>query len=364
MNTRIEQIDSNFAPSQALLERFPTVTLYDGTAAPVEICGLYHKGERGVFCRLPEALLPSLSEGLQTLAYHTAGGRLRFRSDSPFVAVRVRLRSSFYMRHMPLSGSAGCDIYIGRGRGCRFLKMACPLTADSTLYEDGAFVLSPPQTVKRAVRDFTISLPLYNGIKEIYIGIDKESSLLPPTPYKRGRVVFYGSSITQGGCACRSGNSYDGIISRMLDCDIYNLGFSGSARGEQELAQFIATLNPAALVLDYDHNAPTARHLQQTHAPFFRTVRKALPQLPVIFMSRPVIDAGTGLEDGIKRREIIRATYDEAVAANDTQVYFIDGSTMFPRFAAECCTVDRAHPNDLGFMYMARAVIPFLQKAL
>lgn len=358
----IERIDKNFAVSAPLETRFPTIKIYSLEESGAEVCGLHHKGENGVFCRLPQELLPSLSENIQNLAYHTAGGRVRFRTDSPFVGIKVKLRSGFYMRHMPLSGSSGCDIYVGRGSKTHHVRMACPITTDKIEYEDGAFVEPPPGVPERIMRDITVTLPLYNGITEISIGIDKDSTILPPTPYTHGRVVFYGSSVTQGGCATRSGNSYDGLLSRWLDCDVYNLGFSGSARGEKETAEFIVSLNPAVFVMDYDHNAPTAEHLENTHEPYFKIIRNTLPELPVIFISRPNIEVGEGIEDGKRRREIIKRTYNNALAAGDKNVYFIDGNAMFPPDMREYCSVDGSHPNDLGFMYMAKAVEPYLIK--
>lgn len=358
----IERIDQNFAVGAPLEQRFPTIKMYSLEESGAEVCGLYHKGENGVFCRLPQELLPSLSENIQSLAYNTAGGRVRFRTDSPFVGVKVKLISSFNMRHMPLSGSSGCDIYVGRGSETRHICMACPVATDEAEYEDGAFVEPAPGIPERKMRDITVTLPLYNGITEICIGIDKDSSFLPPTPYTHGRVVFYGSSITQGGCATRSGTSYDGFLSRWLDCDVYNLGFSGSARGEKETAEFIVSLKPDVFVMDYDHNAPTAEHLEKTHEPYFKIIRNALPELPVIFISRPNIEVCEGIKDGELRRDIIKRTYNNALAAGDKNVYFIDGNAIFPPDMREFCFVDVVHPNDLGFMYMAKAVEPFLIK--
>ncbi len=360
MSDNIGKIDKNLAFSEALQKRFPDIVLYDAHDCAAEISGLYHKGEDGVFCRLPEEMLPKMSDGIRQLAYHTAGGKVRFRTNSPYVAVKVELRSGFYMRHMPLSGSSGCDIYEGRGEKSRFVKMASPNTVQDLFYEDGDLLLP---IAEGELRDITVTMPLYNGIKAIYIGIKAGCVLEAPTPYENGRVVFYGSSITQGGCACRSGNSYDGILSRKYDFDNFNLGFSGSARGEEEIAEYIASLSPTVFVYDYDHNAPTAEHLEATHGKFFDVFRKRCPATPVIFMSRPLIHFH-GKEEGERRREIIRSTYERALEAGDRNVYFIDGDKMFPEELRENCTVDKSHPNDLGFTYMAKAVEIPLRKAL
>lgn len=360
MSIQIEKIDKNFAPSEALTKRFPTIKLYDATDCAAEICGLHHKGEDDIFCRLPLEL-SKITPHIENLARHTAGGRVRFRTDSPFVAVKVKRLNTFYMRHMPLSGSTGCDIYDGRGKDTRFLKMCAPITTGEEWFEDGCTVTRIGETYDGRIRDITVTLPLYGGVEKILIGIDENSKLLPPEPYTHGMVMFYGSSITQGGCACRSGTSYDGMISKWFDCDIYNLGFSGNAKGEPEIAEYIANLHPEVFVYDYDHNAPTPEHLEATHKPFFEIVRKANPDMPVIFMSRPMTYS-VGPSQSDRRRDIIYATYTWAKENGDKNVYFIDGSKMFPDDMREFCTVDGSHPNDLGFMYMAKAVGAILEK--
>lgn len=360
MSVQIDKIDKNFAPSEALTKRFPTIKLYDAVDCDAEIRGLYHKGEGDVWGRLPLEL-SAITPHIEILSRYTAGGRIRFRTDSPFVAVKVKRFNTFYMRHMPLSGSAGCDIYEGKGKDTRFIKMCCPITISDEWFEDGNTLIPVGEEHDGSVKDITITLPLYGGVEKVFIGIDKDSRLLPPNPYTHGTVLFYGSSITQGGCACRSGTSYDGMISKWFDCDIYNLGYSGNAKGEPEIAEFIAEMHPEVFVYDYDHNAPTPEHLEATHKPFFDIIRAKNPNMPVIFMTRPMEEA-IGKEQCDRRRAIVYATYKAALEAGDKNVYFINGTEMFPAEMKAFCTVDNSHPNDLGFMYMAKAVGAILEK--
>lgn len=360
---RIEEIDKNFKPSEALLKRFPNIRFIDGAKAPAKVYGLHHKGENGVFCRFPEDKLCEMSDGIKQLSYHTAGARIRFRTDSPYVAVKVTLRSGFYMRHMPLSGSSGVDIYVGKGKDSRLVKMCSPITVAQTVYEDGAYLV-PSDSEDGVFYDITLTLPLYNGVTEILIGIDREASVYEPKPYTYGTVAFYGSSITQGGCASRSGTSYDGILSRRIDCDIRNLGFSGSAVGEKAMAEYIASLKLAAFVYDYDHNSPDLEHLRETHEPFFKLIRAKQPKLPVLFLSRMNYGTPEEREVSRQRRAVIYETYKRALDGGDENVYFIDGESICKSVERDCCTVDGTHPNDLGFMSMANAVEPCLLKAL
>ena len=175
-------------------------------------------------------------------------------------------------------------------------------------------------------------------------------------------MLFYGSSITQGGCACRTSTCYTALVSRWLDVDHINLGFSGNALGEPFMARYIASLPLAALVLDYDHNAPDAAHLIQTHGPFFDIIRACQPQLPILMMSRPDFVATD--PEMQARRNAVRATFDRARAAGDQKVWFLDGETLLEGRDRACCTVDGCHPNDLGFMRMALKVEPFLREML
>ena len=120
-------------------------------------------------------------------------------------------------------------------------------------------------------------------------------------------------------------------------------------------------LEMSAFVCDYDHNAPTAEHLRATHLPLYRAVRAKQPGLPIILISKP--DHQTDLET-LERFEIIRATYETAIAEGDRNITLIDGRTLFDGEMADSCTVDTCHPNDLGFYRMAQKIAPVIEGAL
>ena len=84
--------------------------------------------------------------------------------------------------------------------------------------------------------------------------------------------------------------------------------------------------------------------------------------MPVIIMTKPDFDSNP--EDSTVRREVIRRTYTNALAAGDKNVYFLDGEQFFGNFARDMCTVDGCHPNDLGFLRMAESVYAMLLKSL
>lgn len=319
--------------------------------APIEIRGLAVK-EGSEYWRVPEEIAKATSDGVHQLSSHTAGGRIRFKTNSEKIALRVHSRHAFMMSHMPLTGISGVDIYADG----TFIGSIRPEKPDGSWYE--GFV------VKGAgEKEIEINLPLYNGVKAVLIGLDKGAECSSPRKYAYNLpVVYYGSSITQGGCASRPGNSYQGFISRWLDSDHVNLGFSGNGRGEEVMANFIASIDMCAFVMDYDHNAPSAEHLLSTHERLFKTVRKKHPDIPVIMVTKPDVEKDP--ENTAARRDVIYKTYINAVNSGDKNVRFIDGKSLFGDMDRDACTVDGCHPNDLGFYRMAEVIYPVLKEAL
>lgn len=148
----------------------------------------------------------------------------------------------------------------------------------------------------------------------------------------------------------------------MLNMDYLNLGFAGNCLAEPELCEYMSSLSMNCFVCDYDHNAPTVEHLQNTHFALYEMIRKNNPDIPYIMISRPdyYIDRH---EDNLKRT-IIMESFKKAKALGDNNVYFIDGASMFGTHERAACSADGCHPNDLGFYRMAKAIYPTLKYAL
>lgn len=128
------------------------------------------------------------------------------------------------------------------------------------------------------------------------------------------------------------------------------------------MAELISQIEMSAFVLDYDHNAPTVEYLKETHEDFFKIIRNAQPDLPIIIVTKPDFD--NNVKENSIRRKIIFETYKNAIDRGDKNVYFVDGETLFGTKDRDSCTVDSCHPNDLGFMRMAEHIYPTIKKAL
>jgi lysophospholipase L1-like esterase len=329
---------------------------YNCTQYPIKIYGLQSDLIPNHFWRLPEEMLEKVSEGVAKRAINPVGGRIRFRTDSTKITIKTRLKTNVVDWAIPLSGSAGADVYIGSKMDIRYAGMVAPKSYD----EKSAFLTFEKS---KELEDITIHLPRNEELEDVLIELEDDARIEAPTPYTlEVPMVFYGSSITEGGCASRPANAYTALLSRWLDADYINLGFSGAAKGELELATYIAGLEMSVLVIDYDHNAPNVEHLEQTHELFFKEIRKIRPNLPILFLTKPDFDSNPG--DSAKRREVIYKTYENARLSGDELVYFIDGETYFGKTNRESCTIEGCHPNDLGFMRMAETIYPVVKQII
>lgn len=343
----VSSVDSKFEVKTEL--DIKDIKFYDVRQLPFRLYGVFY--ENGKFRRLPENVAKNVNDGVCALHAHTAGGRVRFRTDSPYVAIHTKMPFICKMPHIALTGSAGFDLYIGK----KYYGTFIPPFEIQDGYE------SVIRFDSSEMRDITVNFPLYSEVAQLYIGVSEGATVSSAEPYKTERpIVYYGSSITQGGCASRPGNSYESIISQRFDMDYVNLGFSGSAKAEDEIAEYISGLDMSVFVYDYDHNAPTAEHLKETHEKMFKTIRKANPDLPIVLLSRPKFTLN---EEEEKRLEIIKATYKNAIGNGDKNVYLIDGRELM-KMAEEEGTVDGCHPNDLGFASMAKKLGDLLEKII
>lgn len=347
---KITELDKNLRIETDINEK--NIVFLDAAEQPFDMYGLMKDGERD-FVRMPQSIAKTVNEGVENLNLNTAGGRLRFKTDSEYVAIKVVTKTTGLMPHMTLVGSSGFDMY-EKTTGEYTYKASFMVNWSIDEFAQRKGYENITHFGERHLRDLTLNFPLYNGVEKLYIGLEKDAVIENGGKYAiKKPIVFYGSSITQGGCASRPGNAYSNIISRRYDADTVNLGFSGSGRGEREIAEYIAGLDMSVFVYDYDHNAPSTEHLEKTHKPMFNIIRKAHPEIPIIIMSRPKLKLSA---DEVSRKAIIYDTYEAAKNGGDENVYFVPGDEIFKIHGGDGCTVDGCHPNDLGFMCMADAL--------
>lgn len=357
---RIEHLDPNMIVTPKIKE--PDVQFYDVREAPFHVYGLYNYRDEPDFKRMPDEVAKNVNTGVASMYLQTAGGRVRFSSDSQYVAIRAIMPYVSHYDHMPMTGSSAFDLYVDEPETgiSRFHRSFRP---DFDIQHGYEAINRFPD---RKLRYFTIHFPTYSNVRTLWIGLQNDATVGAGMPYRElPPIVYYGSSITQGGCASRPGNTYQSVLSQRLNIDHINLGFSGNAKGEDTIVDYMSSLTMSAFVSDYDHNAPSVEHLRNTHCRMYQKIRKKHPDMPYIMLSRPDFDSAFGYyDDNILRRAVVFDTYRFARDRGDRNVYYIDGQSIFRGKYTNMCTVDGSHPTDLGFALMADAIEAELQRAM
>lgn len=345
-------MDKNFVIQEAVTEH--QTQWYD--ARDLELYGVYYDGS--LYRRMPGDIAETVNNGVHNYSAYSAGGRVRFSTDSPFIALKVEYGPGSVPTVNNHCVSYGFDLYRYEGGVEIFTAAARPVTGFD--YKYGKYKMITKN--ERKVTAYTINFPIFTSIKKLEIGLEVGSAIAPGAAYRNELpVVYYGSSITHGAAAGRPGNTYESFISQKYNLNYINLGFSGSAKGEQTMAEYISELPMSVFVCDYDHNAPNFEHLQETHFVFYETIRKKHPYIPYIMISRPTFFMNP--EVNAKRRDIIYNSYRKALEHGDQRVFFIDGETLLQGDFMESCTSDGIHPNDLGFFRMAQKIGPTINHA-
>ena len=333
----------------------------DGRALPLE--GRSFDDTELYYDRMPSNVTTAVNAGVRNHRHHTAGMQFRFSTGSR----RLRFRWTVWnpeqleMQHMPRTGVSGIDVYRQDGRGkWRFVRSGCPAMAKAR--NGDSFEFEIPWTPDTPC---LVNLPLYNGIREFSLGVDRGASVKPLPPRTSGilkPVVFYGTSITHGGCCSRPGMAFPSIVGRDLDVPIVNLGFSGSGQMELEMSEHIARIDASCYVLDCLWNMGGDRWTKMgfcnRYEPFLRNLRAKRPGVPIVMAEH--CDVYCNGPD--ERDRFIRKLYDKLVAEGWRDLVYLPNAGMYSDDLEG--TVDGAHANDWGMMYLARAFGGAVREAL
>lgn len=336
------------------------VVYYDIRALGVE--GQGWSDTESPFDRLPSRAKGKVTDAVWNLSHASAGMAVRFVTDADSISARWSLTSpTLAMNHMPATGVSGLDLYVKTDAShWHWIGVGRPALKTNT----ASLIKSLPA----GEHEFILYLPLYNGVTSVEIGIPAKSKLYvaPARPAGHEKpVLFWGTSIMQGGCASRPGMCHTAILGRRLNRPVINLGFSGNGRMDPPVTDLIAELDVAAYVIDCLPNMD-AKLVAERAEPLIRTLRKARPTTPIILVEDRTSGAAFMFESKQKyhadMRAALHAAYDKLQKEGMTGLFYVKGETMLGEDGEDM--VDGSHPTDLGFMRQADAMMPSLQAAL
>ncbi len=326
------------------------------TTDDIRVYGLYNYKNEAQFKRMPTEVAKATSEQVTKLHTNPTGGRIRFKTNSERLVIRVSVPNVSTRSIITMLNQAGFDLYqTVNGKQEYFGCLYPPIDlTDGYTREEKLF---PGE------KELTINMPLYNDVSDVWIGLEKGASLLPADDYKYEKpVFFYGSSITHGASVSRPGQTYEAMLSRRFNTNFINLGFASGAKAEDAIIEYMVAQDYSIFVSDYDHNAPSAEHLEATHEKLYKAIRAKHPDVPYIMLTKPILHYKLDNEENDRRRKIIYTTYQNAIASGDKNVYFIDGKEIFKDIPTGDCSADSVHPNDLGMHIMANAIAEVIEK--
>ena len=309
------------------------------------------------YVRFPAHGHAQVPEGVWNLSRHSAGISVHFVSDAPEIRVRWSLISDqLAMPHMPATGVSGVDLYVRSENN----KWVFAGNGRPTQQNDNIAAFNY-RMKSGEVHEYQLYLPLYNGVTRVEIGVAPGAKLLPAEQHAEPNapIVYYGTSIAQGGCASRPGMAFTCILSRELNIPIINLGFSGSAMLEPGVANLIGELNPKLFVIDALWNAGSLPHaeLAKRLEGFARTLHTKHPQTPILFVGQSLVHPSAEPSGASKVQiDVVKRLQKEGIRG----LSVLDGAKLYGDDTEG--TVDGVHPNDLGMMAHARGLLPALKK--
>ncbi|GAB5553170.1 MAG: SGNH/GDSL hydrolase family protein [Saprospiraceae bacterium] len=296
--------------------------------------------------RLPLSYKERVRERVWNLSKSSAGLSIRFFSNSTSISVKWTLLNDNKMNHMAETGIKGVDLYFNNGGNWQYLNTARPSGIENE------FMLIKNMSAEK--REYKLFLPLYDGVETIEVGIDSNSMMERPLKKDQRPIVFYGTSITQGGCASRPGMVHTNIISRKLDIDVINFGFSGNGKMEQPINELISEMNPLFYVIECLPNMKAAEITQRT-IPLVKTIQKKRPETPIIFVENFLYESivlDKKRETQIKdKNAALKTEYNKMRAGGYKNIFYISSEQATGEDHEG--TVDGVHFTDLGFIRYA-----------
>lgn len=184
-------------------------------------------------------------------------------------------------------------------------------------------------------------------------------------PIREKPIVFYGTSILQGGCASRPGMAHTNIISRRLNRECINLGFSGNGQLDLEVARVMAEVDAGVFVLDFVPNA-SVEQMKERMETFYRIIRNKHPKTPIVFIEDPIF-THTLFDQRVahevtRKNQTLNEIFNSLKKKGEKDIYLIHSEKMIGEDGE--ATVDGIHFTDLGMMRYANLITPFIKKMI
>lgn len=313
----------------------------------------------GSYQRFADKHLEQIPKRVRELSFNTAGFYIDFKTNSTSLALAWEVDEYRSLKNMTPIAVNGFDLYGMKGGKWQFVGTARPDKKESrstiVTNMDGGF------------KNYRLYFPLYTGVENLEIGIDSTSVIQDADEglISDKKVLIYGSSITQGASASRPGMAFPSILSRMLDIEFLNFGFSGSGKIELAVGEALSGIQTDLIILDCVPN-PSPEQIATRTVPFIEILRKAQPNTPIL-MVESVFRENAHWDERLQKHVLDqnKAFWDSYVSLKEKgmdRIYYVrnDGHIGEDHEG----TIDGSHFTDLGHLRMARKLAPLISEIL
>tara|TARA_A200000159_G_scaffold17625_1_gene14371 strand:- start:1140 stop:2252 length:1113 start_codon:yes stop_codon:yes gene_type:complete len=318
--------------------------ILEGTDIPASL-------KENMYDRLPASYKEIVREPVWDLSKNSAGLSIRFLSNSSVITAKWELLNNISMDHMPDTGIKGVDLYYKNNNEWQYINTGRPMGFNNEY--------RLVDNMDNELREFKIFLPLYDGLKNIEIGIDNSSFIRKPRKSEKKPIIFYGTSITQGACASRPGMAHTNIISRKLDRNVINFGFSGNGRMEQPISELISESDPTFYVIECMPNMYPSDMVTSNTIPLVDTIRNKHPNTPIILVdlfTSPLTVLDNNADKGTyEMNNALKTEYEKMISNGYDNIIYLESSNALGNDFEG--TVDAVHFTDLGFMRYSNFLI-------
>jgi len=319
------------------------------------------------YTRIPASLEDSVRPTLWERSQCSSGIGVRFATDSKRIGVKYELLWDTHMIHMADTGLKGTDLYVFEGDSVwRHVNTNRPYVNN---HDEKIVESTYVSNLDGKMHEYMIYLPLYDGVEHLWVKVDEGATVTKGCPGLIDvdcKVVAYGTSILQGGCASRPGMAATNILSRELNCEIVNIGISGEGKMDACMARAMAEIEDAdVFLLDPVPNCTEMMCDTLTYG-FVKILRDARPDVPVVMVEGPIYPYarydsyfGNYLP---RKNAAFRRNFERLRAEREEGLYYVDAVELDG--AEDDGTVDGIHLTDLGFRHYADKLRPVLSEVL
>ena len=318
--------------------------------------------------RLPISYKEKVREPVWDLSKASAGITVRFHSNSTSINLKWTVLNDLDMPHMAATGIKGIDLYTKYNNKWRYVTTAGAFVGLKTYQNKSipADSINEYELIKNMspdFREYKLFLPLYDGVTKLEIGIDNNALINKASPNPVKPIVFYGTSITQGGCASRPGMAHTNIISRKLDVDCINYGFSGNGRMEMPIVELISDIDASFYVIECLQNMDSEQ-VKERVRPLVDMIRTKHPLTPIVLVENMMYTTAfldqTIETTLIQENEALKNEFDKIIKRGTPNIFYIKDNKDF--LSDNEGTVDGVHLTDLGFLRYADYLIENFKK--